>query len=46
MMAQVGIAHPYSAPESHDFSAEGARPVSLVEFLDEVQQILTAEGIL
>jgi len=38
--------HPYSAPESHDFSAEGTRPVSLAEFLDEVQQILTAEGIL
>ncbi len=38
--------HPYSAPESHDFSEEGARPVSLAEFLDEVQQILTAEGIL
>lgn len=38
--------HPRSAPESHDFSAEGGQPVSLGEFLDEVQQILTAEGIL
>jgi hypothetical protein len=38
--------HPYSAPDSHDFSPEGSRPVSLTEFLDEVQQILTAEGIL
>ncbi len=38
--------HPHSTPESHDFSDEGARPVSLAEFLEEVQQILTAEGIL
>jgi len=38
--------HPHSAPDDHDFSDEGARPVSLTEFLDEVQQILTTEGIL
>jgi hypothetical protein len=38
--------HPHSAPESHDFSVEESRSVSLAEFLDEVQQILTAEGIL
>ena len=38
--------HPHSAPESHDFSDEGTRPVSLAEFLDEVQQILIGEGIL
>lgn len=38
--------HPHSTPESHDFSDEGARPVTLTEFLEEVQQILTAEGIL
>ncbi|MEA3341374.1 MAG: hypothetical protein U9R15_15525 [Chloroflexota bacterium] len=38
--------HPHSAPNSHDFSDEGTRPVSLAEFLDEVQQILTVEGIL
>ncbi len=38
--------HPRSAPDSHDFSPDGARPVSLTEFLDEVQQILTAEGML
>jgi len=38
--------HPYSAPESHDFSKEGTRPVSLNEFLDEVQQILAREGVL
>lgn len=38
--------HPHSAPESHDFSNEGARSITLMEFLEEVQQILTAEGIL
>ncbi len=38
--------HPRSAPESHDFSDEGTRPVSLAELLDEVQQILMGEGIL
>lgn len=38
--------HPRCAPESHDSSAEGTRPASLTEFLDEIQQILTAEGIL
>ncbi len=38
--------HPRSAPEDHDFSVEGSRSVSLTEFLDEVQQILTTEGIL
>ncbi len=38
--------HPHSAPESHDFSAEGTRSVSLAEFLDEVQRILTVEGLL
>jgi len=38
--------HPHSAPQSHDFSSEGAHPVSLAEFLDEVQQILMAEGVL
>ena len=38
--------HPHSAPESHDFSVEGSRYVSLAEFLEKVQQILTAEGIL
>jgi len=38
--------HPHSAPQSCDFSSESAHPVSLAEFLDEVQQILMAEGIL
>lgn len=38
--------HPHSAPDDHDFSDEDTRPVTLTEFLDEVQQILTTEGIL
>lgn len=38
--------HPHSAPDDHDFSDEGSRAVTLTEFLDEVQRILTLEGIL
>jgi hypothetical protein len=38
--------HPHSDPESHDFSKEGRRAITLTEFLEEVQQILTEEGIL
>ncbi len=38
--------HPYEAPDGHDFSPEGIRPVELAEFLQEVQEILHHEGIL
>lgn len=38
--------HPHSDPESHDFSKEGRRAITLTELLEEVQQILTEEGIL
>jgi hypothetical protein len=38
--------HPYDAPKTHDFSAEGQRVVTLAQFLAEVQQILQAEDIL
>ena len=38
--------HPHTTPDDHDLSNEGTRPVSLTEFLDEVQQILTTAGIL
>jgi hypothetical protein len=38
--------HPHTAPDDHDFSDEGSRPVTLTEFLEEVQRILTLEGIL
>lgn len=38
--------HPFEAPESHDFSPEGSRPVSLADFLAEAQQILTNAGLI
>jgi hypothetical protein len=38
--------HPYENPAAHDFGSEGAKAVSLEEFLIEVQQILQREGIL
>lgn len=38
--------HRHSDPGGHDAGEDGVRPVSLAEFLDEVQQILTAEGVL
>jgi hypothetical protein len=38
--------HPHLAPNDHDFGAEGARAVSLTDFLNEVQQILAAENVL
>jgi hypothetical protein len=38
--------HPHGAPNDHDSSPEGMRPISLPQFLVEAQQILEAEGIL
>jgi hypothetical protein len=38
--------HPYEDPDAHDFGPEGAKEISLEEFLIEVQQILQREGIL
>jgi len=38
--------HPHENPDAHDFSPEGAREVSLEEFLIEVQQILEEAGLL
>jgi hypothetical protein len=38
--------HPRSAPNTHDFSAEGSRVVTLHYFLAEVQQILQDKGLL
>ena len=32
--------HVHAAPETHDFSADGQRVVTLYEFLDEVEEIL------
>jgi hypothetical protein len=38
--------HPYENPAAHDFGPEGAKEITLEEFLIEVQQILQREGIL
>lgn len=32
--------HVHTAPEEHDFNAEGQRAIELQEFLDEVEKIL------
>ncbi len=37
--------HTATAPQQHDHSAEGRRPVSLSEFLDEVESVLTRAGL-
>ncbi len=37
--------HTVDAPELHDNSYEGSRPVTLPEFLDEVEDILAAMGL-
>ncbi len=37
--------HTLTAPESHDTSADGRRPVSLAGFLDEVEDVLAALGL-
>jgi hypothetical protein len=38
--------HPYDHPDDHDCSPEGAKAVTLDEFLAEVQDILSKEGLL
>jgi len=38
--------HPVEAPDQHDFSPKGQRPITLFEFLAEVQQILQEKGLL
>lgn len=38
--------HSYENPAAHDFGPEGAKEVSLEEFLLEVQQVLEGEGLL
>lgn len=37
--------HTVDAPHLHDNSSEGCRPVTLSEFLDEVEDILAAMGL-
>ncbi len=41
-----GHRHPYEDPDAHDFSAEGARPVTVVEFLAEVQELVEETDLL
>ena len=38
--------HPFENPMGHDFSTEGSKPVSLYEFLKEVEEILIKENLL
>lgn len=38
--------HPYDHSDGHDFGPEGAKAVTLDEFLAEVQDILNKEGLL
>ena len=38
--------HPYGAADSHDFSKSGSTPVTVSEFLLEVQTVLEQEEIL
>ncbi len=37
--------HTVTAPDLHDTSAEGRRPVALSEFLDEVEEVLASQGL-
>lgn len=37
--------HAAAAPLQHDTNADGRRPVTLVEFLDEVEALLAALGL-
>jgi hypothetical protein len=36
--------HPHDKPEMHDHSKEGARPISLMEFWEEVKDLLCRLG--
>jgi hypothetical protein len=33
--------HTHIQPEEHDIGSEGCKPLTLAEFLDEVEQVLT-----
>jgi hypothetical protein len=37
--------HSYDDPDAHDFSAEGVRPVTVMEFLAEVQEFIEGAGL-
>lgn len=38
--------HPAEYPERHDFSAEGAQPTTIEDFLLEVGQVLVKHGLI
>lgn len=38
--------HSFDAPDAHDIGEEGTREVSPLEFLDEVFEILSKEGLI
>ena len=38
--------HPYDNPGGHDYTPEGQKPATLVEFVAEAEQILRLEGLL
>ncbi|MFQ6072496.1 MAG: hypothetical protein ACE5KT_07340 [Methanosarcinales archaeon] len=38
--------HPYDNPSNHDFSEEGSREITPSEFLEEVFEILSLEGLI
>jgi hypothetical protein len=37
--------HPFHDPDSHDFSSEGIREVTLTEFLEEFQEFIEKEEL-
>ncbi len=37
--------HPVANPDFHNTSAEGRRPVTLEEFMDEVEQVIDELGL-
>jgi hypothetical protein len=38
--------HPFNDPDAHDFSPEGQRPMSITEFLAEVQELVDRTDLL
>jgi hypothetical protein len=40
------LGHPADAPDTHDFSVEGAMPTTVEDFLLEAGQILVAQGLI
>jgi hypothetical protein len=38
--------HPFAAPESHEFDGDAGKPVTLSEFVMEVEELLIKESLL